>query len=504
MLAAAILASYAGFHVNAATMHNETEPAPSGTTLTPEKLAALDTIDIPVLHFTLTDGKFPDFECVMPPEGCIGTSITNNEWVEGELIITRKGEVIYESGKYESKKSGIRLKARGNGSSNEGGHKAKRPSYKIKLQKKANILIGDTTVSKSKDWVLLKDWYSHLSNAAGYEVGRLLGLGWQPRGYSVVLMINGNYFGCYYLIEAIAADKNRINISDTGFVIEDDVYWWTPDEKYFKTDHLHPAMGWTFKEPDADDVPDSTLNAIADATRDFENALYAGPDSIPMPLGDMMDIKSVAAWTLAHDIMNNQDGCGSNIYVVKDDLDPENPYKTKFRMGPLWDLDGTFLMQTDAFAPVHSADIYWCKQLFYYPEFCEAYKELWASVKDTFHDDIMKALDARLKLMPGLDDAWKFAGSSLTKQSAVKYIDDFLTQRLPVLDKLISNMAVSGVDKVAVSTQIPAAIPADGGAEWLRENKAMVYGLDGTRRITLCKGINIIRFPDGSSVKRAY
>ena len=508
LTAIVIMANGAAFHAHGAvpvSEETETEPAPSGVVLTPERRAELDKIDMPVLNFTLKDGAFPDFECVMPPSGCIGTSITNNQYIEGQLVITRKGEAIYESGEYEAKKSGVRLKVRGNGSSNEQGHKSPTPSYKIKLSKKANILVGDESVSKSKDWVLLKEWTGHVKKAIGHEVGRVLGLGWQPRGYAVALLINGNYFGIYYLSEAISADKDRINISDTGFVIENDAYWWVPDEIYFKTANLPYMMGWTFKEPDTDDVPESTLKNIEEATKNFENALYAGPASMTTPLEDMMDVESVATWVLAHDIMNNQDPCGSNIYVIKDDLDPQNPYSTKFRMGPIWDLDGALFKQSDAFAYIHDLDVFWIKKLFEYQEFYDAYKNKWAAVKDTFHDDLMNALNERMKLMPGLQDAWRFAGATDTTEDAIKTLDDFITERLPVLDELIKNMQLSGsVGEITDSAELPAELPADGGVKWLRDNNAKVYSIDGIQRNELSKGLNIIRLDNGATVKRVY
>lgn len=76
----------------------EAQPAPSGTVLSQERLAELEQIDIPILKFTLKDGAFPDFECVLPPEGAIGATITNAAYVEGSLVITRKGEELYNSG----------------------------------------------------------------------------------------------------------------------------------------------------------------------------------------------------------------------------------------------------------------------------------------------------------------------------------------------------------------------------------------------------------------------
>lgn len=481
------------------------EPAPSGIVLTEERKVELNNIDIPILNFSLKDGAFPDFDCISHPEGCVGSSIINNNWVEGELTITRQGEALYESGAYEAKKSGIRLKVRGNGSSNDGGHKARFPSYKIKLSKKANILIGDESVSKSKDWVLLKDRYLDLKHIVGFEAGRLLGLGWQPRGYMVVLMINGNYFGNYYLIEAISAEKDRIDITDTGFVIEDDAYWWKQPNECFKTDHIQYAMGWTFKDPDFEDLSEESRKNIETLTQITENVVYKVPGYEGYALTDVIDIESFATWVLVQDIINNRDANGSNIFLIKDDLDMENPFSSKFRMNALWDMDGSLNTNNDDFAWIHKSDVFWYNKLFEYPEFCQIYKEKWDSVRSTFFSDIMKVLNERLKLMPGLDASRKFAGSMRSTEECVNAVEDFFKHRIPVLDALIENMPEdSGVKDVEVSVEVPATIPSDGGMEWINTNNAKVYGLDGIRHSTFVKGVNIIHLSDGKTIKRVY
>ena len=481
------------------------DPAPSGTVLTEGQKAEINGIDIPILNFNLAEGAFPDFECVSPPEGYVGSSIINNKWVEGELKITRKGEVLYQSGPYVAKESGIRLKVRGNGSSNEGGVKSKRPSYKIKLSKKANILIGDESVGKSKDWVLLKDKYVDIRNIAGFETARLLGLGWQPRGYMVVLMINGNYFGNYFLIEAISAEKNRIDITDSGFIIEDDAYWWKQPEESFKTDYIQYAMGWTFKDPDFEDLSAETRMNIENVTRIAENVICNGTDAEGRNLADVIDIESFATWVLAQDIINNRDGNGSNIFLIKDDLDMTNPFSSKFRMSALWDMDGSFSRKTDAFSSIHAGNMFWYPKLFEYPEFCRAYKKKWNSVKYTIFYDVMKVLNERLKLMPGLDASRRFAGGTVTTEDCMQEMEDYFQHRLPILDNLIENIAVeSGVNDVVISVDTPSSIPSDGGVEWIRTNNACVFGLDGVERSSFAKGVNIIRFSNGQTIKLVF
>ena len=50
---------------------------------------------------------------------------------------------------------------------------------------------------------------------------------------------------------------------------------------------------------------------------------------------NMIDVESFARWMLAHDILGNTDGAGSNIFITKYD----NTETSLIKMGPLWDFD---------------------------------------------------------------------------------------------------------------------------------------------------------------------
>lgn len=62
---------------------------------------------------------------------------------------------------------------------------------------------------KSKDWVLIPAHNHNLNYMAGFELGRLCGLGWQPRGCYVNVVINDSYKGVYYLCEAVTGEKRE-------------------------------------------------------------------------------------------------------------------------------------------------------------------------------------------------------------------------------------------------------------------------------------------------------
>lgn len=425
----------------------ERAQAPAAERLTAAELeATLAEMDLPALYFNMKNGEDPDFDLLFPPEGCGGASITNNEYVEGALTISRLGETYYESGEYVKKESGVRLKVRGNTSANWDGKKSSKPGYKIKLSKKANILDCWPDAPKSKDWVLVTANNTDLNIQAGFELGRICGLGWQPRGVYVNVVLNGKYRGVYFLCEAVSGEEGRAAIEDSGYIIEDDPYWWKPDEVYFKSRHIPASLGWTFKEPDTDDFEENTLSNIQWAVSILEDALYNDK-----PTDALIDFRSFACWVLAHDIMNTIDPAGSNIFLIKDSFSHLTPFETPFRMGPLWDLDTSFSRKSEEFSPVHGSDVYYFRELFRIPEFQQEYKEQWNSIAPTLAATFMERVKSQLALNEGLDDARalenRLKGRGYTeKEICLKNLEEWIAGRVKTLDRLINGG--SGIDEV--------------------------------------------------------
>lgn len=376
-------------------------PAPSGNPLTRIARKKLINMDMPLLEFKLKGGEFPNFEFVYPPEGCVGISITDNEYVEGRLVISRMNDTIYDSGNYVSKTSGIRLKARGNTSNHAGsGRKASKPGYKIKLSKKGKLIDYDE-VGKSKDWVLKA--ITEYNPGYAYEIGQLIATDWQPKYQLVNLVINDSYFGVYYLMEAVTGESDRLDIDDTGYVIENDAYWWKPGEVYFQSKHIHSSMGWTFKEPDTDDFGDLTMINIQWAIAVLENALMTNDD-----ITKYLDLRSFASWLLVHDIIGIPDPAGSNILVAKDDFDVDDPFSSKIKMGPLWDLDNCPMVNDQDFARIHYTRIFYYPYLLAREDFYNEYKAVWNEHLPTLYQDYKRAIDKMLKRNPVYEEARLF------------------------------------------------------------------------------------------------
>lgn len=349
---------------------------------------------IPLLTITTESGEFPTCEVVYPPSGGLGIGITNNDYVCGRLVMTLDGNTVYDTGDYIKDVSGMRIKIRGNSTGAVQGQKP----YKIKLSKKFDMLLRGDEEYQEKDWNLLRisTWNpaflneeSNILTALGFVMSEAIGMPWTP-GYTFVnLVMNDKYMGMYYLTDAVERGDKRVNIKNSGYLIENDAYWWNED-LFFKTNHQKSEMGWTFKSPDTEDVDGAVVAKIRTYINDFEDALYAGND-----VDEYIDLASFAKWILVHDILNAADIAGTNMYMYKYDYDQSNPTSTKLMMGPLWDFDSSYKNDiNDRWSLLHESDYFYYQQLFENEKFVAEYKKQWDMIKPDLLITVRNGLEA--------------------------------------------------------------------------------------------------------------
>ena len=166
------------------------------------------------------------------------------------------------------------------------------------------------------------------------------GLGWNPHGVSVELIINGRHVGNYYLIEKVKIDADRINIkdcyedvveggnadpavADCGYLLEfDDAM---DEVNCFRTGRGLPVM---FK----DEVPENgtLFNAVKDKIESIEANLEAGDYAAAY---EQLDINSVIDYFLVQELtFNNEYKHPKSVYMY---IDGDG----KLTAGPVWDFD---------------------------------------------------------------------------------------------------------------------------------------------------------------------
>lgn len=397
---------------------------------------------LPILNIETIDGVMPTRTIVSAPEGCTGVSITDNNYVPGRMTMTLNGNKIYDSGDYIKSESGMRIKIRGNST---GAYLNQHP-YKIKLSKKYDLLRRNDKAFKHKEWLLMSmyTWNSEMTNQesnilniVGSIVSKIVHKEWVPEYDFVNVIMNGQYQGMYYLMEAVEKGDKRINIDDTGFLLEHDTFWWN-EELYFKTDYQNYATGYTYKYPDEDDITDSIQTVFKDYLNEFEKVLYSNGD-----ISKYIDMESFAKWILIHDILGSTDEAGCNRFICKYDMNKDNPYSSKIEMGPAWDFDSSFKSKGWSYIHQSSSWFYYSK-LFERNDFQQIYIHLWQTIRPTILSAIQEYFD----------EVWKKYGDSFDENmkihqtkyptegqqgfhSQIEEVIEKLTERIYLLDELM-------------------------------------------------------------------
>lgn len=340
--------------------------------------AVLMHMNIPLLEINTVDGEEPTCDVVSPPEGAGGSGITNATKVPASMKIIKNGETLYDSGEFVNKESGLTLKIRGNTSAK----KQKKP-YKLKLQKKADLLFRDDKKYKDKDWVLLRTGAS-LITPIGFWTSELFEQEWTPAHEIVNVWMNGTYRGLYILCEQVTVNSDsRINIDkNEGYVVECDAYWWTEDI-YFPSTLIEPGMKFTYKYPDPDDITEEWHQAVSSDVIAREASILNGT------YDEYYDCESFAKWLIAWDLLGGADMAGANMYMVKKDA------YSKITMGPLWDFDQALKLGNNWIAGHHNDIFYFHRMLESDNDsFRKAFYNVWREKGQTVTDGLIERINA--------------------------------------------------------------------------------------------------------------
>lgn len=397
-------------------------------------------INLPVIEIETVDGELPTFDVVFHPDGAMGVSITNATKVPARLRMVKGKGVLFDSGDYQEKESGITIKVRGNTTA-----RFDKKPYKIKLQKKADLLLrGDEERYADKDWLLILD--ESLSAKTAFKLNELAGMAWTPAYTYVNLILNGEYLGLYMLCEAVERNKScRVNVDKTGYLFEYDAYWWN-EKVYVESTREGIPMHYTFKYPDADDITEEQLNWFEQMIHQAEAAMKDGTYE------DYIDVKSFATWILLHDILGSQDAAGSNYYLMKYD----ETAQSKIQFALIWDFDMIFICQEE-WSVVHQGGWYFYNYLFDDQKFIQAFIDRWKELSPTLFDQLFSYLEAyaasdegkAFDEAVGLDNQL-WGQERKTANVRTRGIISWLTRQKAWIDNAVAEMAstISGMESV--------------------------------------------------------
>lgn len=342
---------------------------------TPISLDEVQEAGLWVVDITTVDGEEPEGRVIESSWQAGVYNMTYVNKVPCQIIIHQGNDTIYNSGQYEKNLSGATIRINGNTSAYYS-NPLNMP-YKIKLEKAADLLCrGDEETYHDKDWRLLKDATS-LNTMVGLKLSTLIGMEWTAAYRLCNVVINGDFRGCYLLIETVK-HNNRCRIGcdkQTGFIVERDPYWWKEDKYFSSYWYCDESMyRWTWKYPDEDDLTTDREEYAQQFIKDMEQSLDKGNYT------DYMDVESWSRWLLAHDILGTRDSGGANMFFKKQD----NTSDSRLEMPCLWDFDSNYDVEPGTFSRLHTSQNAYFSVLFNNDNklFASTYVNLWNKIKD--------------------------------------------------------------------------------------------------------------------------
>lgn len=237
---------------------------------------------------------------------------SKQNYVNAKITITLNGDTLL-------RETDVSVRGRGNAT---WAAYPKKP-YKLKFDKKTNILS-----CKGKHFVLLANYCdkSLMRVGIGFQASRLIGMEWTPADDFFELVLNGEYLGNYQLAETVRQAKDRLNIMDSGFLLQYDKYWYKNEPVYFFSDiYRYPMI---VKFPDEEDLTKAHYDYIKTEINGAERCISTNVSGI----WDKFDLDSFAKWYYVSNVLMLYD---ANYYFLKYD----NKSGSKIHIGPLWDFE---------------------------------------------------------------------------------------------------------------------------------------------------------------------
>lgn len=210
--------------------------------------------------------------------------------------------------------------------------------YRIKLGSGAALL----GMNKSKHWALMAaadDNLGFLKNPVGYMLSRKIGLRWTPSEQPVELVLNGQYWGLYFLTETVRVDKKRVNITEQedgttepdsitgGWLVEIDNY--KEENRVELTEGNGTPIFITPKTPEV--LSNAQRQYLTNEMSWLNQAIY---DTTAYDWVQKCDVREAAKYYLVQELMVDCESYHGSCYLHKD-IDSKGDVKWYF--GPVWD-----------------------------------------------------------------------------------------------------------------------------------------------------------------------
>ena len=215
---------------------------------------------------------------------------------------------------------------------------AKKP-LRLKFDKKQSLL----GLNRSKHFVLLPHADDHramVKDELGFELSRQLGMPWTPRQRPVELVLNGDYWGLYFLCEKIRVENGRVDIEEQadgetdpelvtgGWLLEIDNYT-ADEEQVIMTAWNDRMFRVTVHSPDS--LSDVQRDYITDLMHRTNEAFY-DVDINSGQWEQLVDLDSLALFYLCNEMVDNYEAFSGSCWFYK-----RRGEESRLIFGPVWD-----------------------------------------------------------------------------------------------------------------------------------------------------------------------
>ena len=218
---------------------------------------------------------------------------------------------------------------------------SKRP-YQVSFDEKISML----GMPKSKKWLFITNYTdgSLTRSAMFYKLTQELGIQYAITFETADVYINGKYNGTYLVTSKVETGTNRVEITDSDYLMEIDNY---TDPIQFTTERTNKKI--TIKSPDVEDATVEEQQAVINAAKayiDSIESLIYDENVTYEELSSKIDMESFAKCYWVYEISLNYDAMyGSSYMYTKDGL---------LHMGPMWDYDNTLNLLTKNAIPLNT------------------------------------------------------------------------------------------------------------------------------------------------------
>ena len=319
---------------------------------------------------------------------------SKDEYRQAQWWLDNMGDTLFES--IGSRKAPLSMQIKGRG--NATWTNLEKKPYRLKFDEKHKVL----GMPSSRHWVLMANaqyWMGQLNDALPFEIGRRMGMAWNPRMQPVEVVLNGDYIGLYFLTEKIRVAKNRVNIEEQydyetdperitgGWLLEIDNYI-EPGNITFIEGNGMPF--WvTPHSPEL--LSPEQREYITGFLKAADDAIYCS-DKSSREWEKYIDIDALAIFYIVQEVVDNPEAFSGSCYMHKQLGD-----STKLVFGPLWDCGSSF----HRWGSTYEFDEYiyenlpsycrsrWISEIAKFPRFQERVRLYWKR----FYQDVYPSMD---------------------------------------------------------------------------------------------------------------